>query len=67
MSNAHDPGPLITMREAAEILCIGRSTLHRCWRDMGLPFFRPLPTMRKWVVPARAVIEYRDQRRQEQK
>jgi excisionase family DNA binding protein len=57
---------IIGMAEAAKILGIGRSTLQRDWRSMGLPFYRPTPTMRLWCVRESAVLDYRADRETEQ-
>jgi predicted DNA-binding transcriptional regulator AlpA len=57
---------VISMARAAEILGMGRSTLHRDWRLMGLPFYRPHPTLRKWVVRESAVRAYMREREQAQ-
>jgi excisionase family DNA binding protein len=46
------------MREAAELIGIDRSTLHRQWRAMRLPFYRPAPAMRRWCIKESAVVAY---------
>jgi hypothetical protein len=53
---------VIGMAEAAALLGMGRSTLHARWRQMALPFYRPTPTMRRWVVRRAAVLDYRAKR-----
>ena len=57
---------VIGMAEAARLLGMGRSTLHRQWRTMNLPFFRPWPGARRWAVREQAVLAYRATREREQ-
>ncbi|HEY2312273.1 MAG TPA: helix-turn-helix domain-containing protein [Streptosporangiaceae bacterium] len=56
----------ISMTEAARIIGIDRSTLHREWRAMRLPFYRPTPAMRRWCIRESAVLDYRAAREREQ-
>jgi hypothetical protein len=57
---------VIGMAEAAGLLGVGRSTLWRDWRVMGLPFYRLTPAKRRWGVRRAAVIEFRSRREREQ-
>jgi hypothetical protein len=57
---------VIGMTDAAKIIGVDRSTLHRRWRAMGLPFYRPCPDMRKWAIRESAVRAYVRERERDQ-